>query len=340
MFAKEKINKKLIAKYLTGNCSDAEKLRVEQWINASVKNAELFRQYKSVWAYTAAPSNMPSFNSHAALEKVNSRIQKLESSPRRMPLRKHRISALKNTYRYAAGIAAVMLIAFTSYLMLQPQQDVQMATQVAETKLLDPVVLPDGSSVYLNAGSVLSYPEAFTGNLRQVNLEGEAFFEIAGDASKPFIVTSGNLAIKVLGTSFNLNASAHLNTVEVAILSGKVLFYSFDPDTENIREQIILNQGEKGIYHKYSGAIVRTTLDNSNSIGWKSGELEFSNTPLPEVFKALESTYNLRFEFDRNLSNMVLTARFNQEEPENVLETLQLIFGFNIEKSGNEIRIY
>ena len=340
MFAKGKINKKLLTSYLTGNCPNADKIRVEQWISASVKNAELFRQFESVWAYTAPVASMPEFDSKQAMMKVRNRIQMLENKQHKIPVRKPAPVLTRRIVRYAASVAAVLLIAFTTFFALQTTDEIQHKTFVAETKVLEPVVLPDGSRVYLNSGSSLSYPEKFAGNFRNVILDGEAFFEVSSDPAQPFVVVSGNLGVKVLGTSFNFNTCTHLHTAEVAIHSGEVLFYSFDQLTGNIREQIVLASGEKGIYHKNEGSIIRSLLGNNNSIGWKSGSLEFNNTPLQEVVVALESTYNLHFECERNLDGLVLTARFNQEEADNVLETLQLIFGFRIEKSDNLVRIF
>jgi transmembrane sensor len=338
MFAKGKINKKLIASYLTGNCSASDKIRVEQWIKASGKNAVLFDQYKTVWTYTAPVADIPSFDGNTALEKVHKQIEVSEKSTVITIHRKP--STLRVAYRYAASIAAVITIAFTAYFFMQNQAEVKTSTYIAESKVLEPIILPDGSRVYLNTGATITYPEVFSRNDRQVTITGEAFFEVETDASWPFVITTGNLGVKVLGTSFNVNASEEMATVEVTIQSGKVMFYSFNTITGEIQEQIILNSGEKGIYYKTDGMIARTTADNFNCIGWKSGLLEFNNTPLPEVFKALESAYDLTFVCERNYEQLHLTARFDQEEPENVLETLKLIFGFQIEKSEGQVRIF
>jgi transmembrane sensor len=338
MFAKGKINKKLIASYLTGNCPAADKHRVEQWIKASGKNAELFDQYKAVWTYAAPVADVPSFDSKSALDKVHHRIEVMEKSPSITFSRKPR--KLYVAYRYAASIAAILVIAFSTYFFLQNQSSVETKTYTAEAKVLEPIILPDGSKVYLNKGATISYPEVFDGTNRLVTLTGEAYFEVETDPSWPFNITAGNLGIKVLGTSFNVNACSGIETVEVAVQNGKVLFYSFNPQSGDVYEQIILIGGEKGIYYKSDGLIARTIAENDNCIGWKSGVLEFNNTPLPEVLMALENAYELNFICDRSFDKLHLTARFNQEEPENILETLELIFGFQIEKDGSQIKIY
>ncbi|MBE0661111.1 MAG: FecR domain-containing protein [Bacteroidales bacterium] len=341
MLTKGKISKKQIASYLTGNCSNDEKHRIEQWINASVKNAELYKQYKAVWAYTAPLSDMPDFSVETALAYVHKRIENLETPNKVIFTPKRRNKTLQFAYQYSARVAAVLVIAlFAAYFLLPKNTEVITNTITAEAKVLEPLILPDGSKVYLNAGAKFSYPEVFDKDSRTVTLEGEAFFEVTPGLSQPFIVTTGNLGVKVLGTSFNLNASSHLQTVEVAIKTGRVLFYSFDTGTGEVFEQIMLTHGEKGIYYKSNGLIARSLLQNDNCLGWKSGLLEFENTPLPEVLIAIERAYDLHFVCERDFSKLSLTARFDQENPGNILETLRLIFGFQIEESGNQVRIF
>jgi transmembrane sensor len=341
MLTKGKIGKKQIVSYLTGNCSGDEKLRIEQWISASVENAELFKQYKAVWTYTAPLTEMPDFSVESALANVHKRIEDLEAPNKVLFTLKRRNRTLHLAYRYSARVAAVLVIAlFAAYFLIPKNTEVITNTITAEAKVLEPLILPDGSRVYLNAGAKFSYPEVFDKDSRMVSLEGEAFFEITPGLSQPFVVTTGNLGVRVLGTSFNLNASSHLQTVEVAIKTGKVLFYSFDTETGEVFEQIMLSQGEKGIYYKSDGIIARNLLQNDNCIGWKSGLLEFENTPLPEVLLAIERAYDLQFVCERDFSKLSLTARFDQEDPANILETLRLIFGFQIDESGNQVRIF
>jgi len=340
MFAVKNIKKSLIASYLAGNCTAGEKALVEQWISASAKNAELFEQYKTVWKFTAAPAHIPDFNQSEALASVKNRISRLQNPGPELFIAKPRTNQRKAIYRYAASIAAILVIALASYILIRVETRVNKNAVTAEQRMLEPVILPDGSKVFLNVGATVEFPEKFGNHQRQVSLTGEAFFEVEHDAGWPFVVTTGNIGVKVLGTSFNINACNKLSTVEVAIQSGKVLFYSFDNKTGDVLEQLILNQGEKGIYYKTDGVIARTQLENNNCLSWKSGLLEFNNTPLPEVITALERTYGLRFTTDRDLSNLALTARFDQEKPENILETLRLVFGFRIDQNGNEVRIF
>jgi transmembrane sensor len=340
MLNKRKINKRLIARYLSGNCSTVEQSLVEQWIGASAKNAELFKQYKAIWSYTAPVDQMPQFDPVHALDKVNRRIDETENTSIRFSPQKHTSKTLQFAYRYAASIAAVIVIAFGSYMLINTEPGVKINTVTAEARILDPVTLPDGSHVFMNAGSEMEFPEAFGSHDRHISLDGEAYFEVVHDPSRPFIVTVGNIGVKVLGTSFNIKENERLNAVEVSIMSGKVLFYSFDVETGSILEQLVLNAGQKGVYDKASGMIARNDSGINNCIAWKSGRLEFNNTPLPMVFKALENTYDLHFVCERDFGHLVLTARFDQEAPENILETLQLIFGFQIEQSGSQIRIF
>jgi len=340
MFAVKKIKKRLIASYLAGNCNAVDKATVEQWIGASAKNAELFEQYKTIWRLSALPAPISDFDQDEALASVKKRISKMQNPGSEIYIAKPHPNPRKAIYRYAASIAAVFVIALASYLLVRLETRVPTNAVTAHQKTMEPLIFPDGSKVYLNAGATVTFPEKFGNDQRQVTLSGEAFFEVEHEADWPFVVLTSNLGVKVLGTSFNVNACDKLTTVEVAIQSGKVLFYSFDAKSGDVLEQLILNQGEKGIYYKTCNVIARTELENNNYWSWKSGLLEFNNTPLPEVITALERTYDLRFTTDRDLSHLALTARFDHEKPEYIVETLRLVFGLRIEQSDNEVRIF
>jgi len=200
--------------------------------------------------------------------------------------------------------------------------------------------LSDGSSVIMNKNARINYPEEFTSESRNISFKGEAFFDIAHNPDKPFIISTGNVKVKVLGTSFDLQNNIDEDFITVYLESGKILFYSIDEIDGSILEQIILHPGEKGIYNKNTGLITKDKFENNNHIAWKTGSLEFVNAPLSDVVRALESAYNITVKSDIALSNYQITARFDNESVISIFESLQIIYGFDYNIDNDIVLIY
>lgn len=146
------------------------------------------------------------------------------------------------------------------------------------------IALPDGSKVYLNRNSEFSYPKNFARNQRDVKLTGEAFFEIAPDASKPFIIDAGMANVKVVGTTFNVITNNKESEVEVFVKTGKVQVWD---NTQTI-------QLEPGFIGKMSPKSSGKTVNNDpNYLSWKTGYLEYSGQKLSVVFNDLKRVYNM-----------------------------------------------
>ncbi len=207
------------------------------------------------------------------------------------------------------------------------------ATKIAE----QPMILADGSEVTLNKGAKISYPEIFTSDTRKINFEGEAFFNISHDPEKPFIINSGELQIEVLGTSFNFCTCPEGDNMVLYLESGKVKFSSINTANGSVREQLVLMPGQKGIYNKINGMISRAEFSNQNYLAWKTGILNFEKTPLSEVFYAIEQTYDLAIKSNNSFEMQCLTARFENETPESIFESLHTIFGIEYTFEGQTV---
>ena len=148
------------------------------------------------------------------------------------------------------------------------------------------VSLPDGSNIYLNRNSEFTYRKSFGNHGRNVKLRGEAFFEIAPDASKPFIIDAGKADIKVVGTSFNVITNNPESEVEVFVKTGKVLM------SDNSGSQTL--QLDPGYVGTMNGRLAGKTLNGDpNYLSWKTGYLDYSGQKLSVVFKDLKRVYNM-----------------------------------------------
>jgi ferric-dicitrate binding protein FerR (iron transport regulator) len=329
------MSNELVVKYLSGNCSESEKSEMEQWLAISVQNREKFENLKSVWMHSAKRDAIV-FDVEAALSKVNARIGQYELSTKFLPSGK---SAFRQYARLAMAVAAVFIAGIVSVHVynLSNQQDI--ITVEAATNKSQVVELPDGTKVFLNADAKISYPEAFSKTNRKVSFDGEAYFEVTPDKSKPFIITATNIGVEVLGTTFNLKAISKSNEYQLDLKSGKVLLYSIDPVSKSKLEQIILLPGERGILNPSSYALLKKNNLDENYLAWHTGILEFENISLAEVVKVLQQTYGVNISIDPSLGDLLLTARFEHRKIESILETLHIIFGCQIEKNGSFITI-
>ncbi len=215
-----------------------------------------------------------------------------------------------------------------------------------------PLVLPDGSKIWLNKNATVSYSNDFgtfeTTQKRNLKLEGEAFFDIARDEKHPFTIDiEGKAEVEVLGTSFNINPSN--KKIEVTVASGKVRFKNNSiakNDNTDSSEQtsILLTKGEKGIlYDKTKNrpdslpTLVRFERnDDVNYLAWLNHRLVFENMQMQEVVNKVENYYNIRLKLENpNLKECRFTGTFDQTPLNDVLETLSFGANLQIKKSDS-----
>ncbi len=335
-----KVNSSKILKitgYLTGNCSEQERRDIENWIQKSESNRKLFAQMKFTWEHSENQPIYQDADLQAALNAVNSNIRKVSSHTpacKRAGKRFHRAGML------LMKAAAVIVFLLGIFWILQQQNRTAPENIIVETLIPKELTTPDGSQIKLNQGSVLQYPATFTDNHRKVVLKGEAYFNIVYQSDRPFLISVGDLLITVKGTAFFVRAYEHSPTVEVAVESGIVLVSTLNRETGAVREQIMLHENEKANFIKETGLLVKSTITDQNHKGWISRKLEFDNTPLTRVLQLLESTYGLSFAVEIPVGHLLLSARFDNEDPEDILKALRMIYGFNISKDGSHVRIY
>ena len=190
------------------------------------------------------------------------------------------------------------------------------------------VTLNDGTDVWLNAGSTLLYPAEFKGKERRVTLIGEAFFDIAKDRDKPFIVSTKGIDIKAVGTKFNVYCSPKTNYVCASLIEGSILVYEPEKETQNIR----LNPNEQVYYQ--NGVMRVQKIKNPSDFLWKDGIYNFENEPFGDIAKRLELYYDINIIVsDTSLEAREYTGKFRQlDGVDEILRIIQKIHKFKIKK--------
>ncbi|WP_373523016.1 FecR family protein [Aquiflexum sp.] len=253
----------------------------------------------------------------------------------------------KNKYTFAPVFAILIIVFglaflvrdFSWYNKISSQLDRDIPTFQYISKVSPPgqktrIILPDGSNVFLNSDSELTYSEDFAINNRNLYLNGEAFFEVAPDSVLPFRVNTGNLTTEALGTSFNIRSYGESNT-KIQLASGMISVSNED----KLQEKLILVPGQE-VFTDSSKEIWLRDFNINEAFKWKDGILAFSNATLEEVRGELERWYGVKIYITGfPKKNILVNAEFHKDYLSNVLNSLGFTFGFEYEIDQKEIKI-
>ncbi len=222
--------------------------------------------------------------------------------------------------RVAASIAIILTLSIYFIIKNDRLEYRTVSTDYGER---DTILLADGSRIYLNAGSQLTFPTTFKGKKRAVSLQGEAFFEVARNPSQPFEVTTYEVRTTVLGTSFNIQAFPQ-EKVTVTVATGKVKVnvhgYANNPT-------VFLSPNQQAIFDASRGILERRmNVKTNHFIAWKAGFIQFDNTSLSEAIVTLKKWYNVDIQLENpRLAQCRISGKYAGDNLKNVLESIQFI---------------
>lgn len=255
-------------------------------------------------------------DSHAAFNRISNRIRNTQPG----------YQIFNIAMRIAATLFIPLLLA-SSWLFYkqysQPETGkLAMQEVTSPAGVRSQVVLPDGSKVWLNAESTLKFPVPFSKDIRNVDLQGEAYFEVTKNQKRPFVVHSGNVEVKVLGTRFDCKAFAEDRNIEVILEEGKVALNS---NVASGQDESILKPGDRAVIEKTTGEMQIVNENIGKYIAWHTGKLVFDNTPMEEIATRLERWYGVEVVIqDKNILNYRFTTTFDNESIFHVIELLSL----------------
>lgn len=189
------------------------------------------------------------------------------------------------------------------------------------------IILPDGTKVWLNAASSLKYPVLFSKHERKVDLIGEAYFEVKKNETSPFIVSTDDQTVTVLGTHFNINSYKDDSEVKTTLLEGSVMVSAITPTIDKNINQRVLKPGEQSVLNSRHDLKV-SKVNVSNVIAWKNGLFHFENTNIREVMEEFSRWYNVDFEFEGEMPNVKLWGSAYRNV--NASEALDILSYFNL----------
>lgn len=266
--------------------------------------------------------------------------QRIERRIGRSERRSERRSWMVRCLRYAAIMLVPLLLASTFYFYRKAEvvsgQEMVISAGIGERAN---VTLPDGTSVKINAESTLRYsPAEFNKSTREIHIDGEAFFEVHRNPDIPFIVSSQNLSLKVLGTTFNFRSRKEEEQIEVTLLEGHVLLSS----ATHARKQQELMGKEKAIFYKNTGEFrVERESREEDAIAWTREKLIFKNTLFKDLITTVERAYGVTFEFSgcERFMNDSFSGTLPSTNLEMALEILRKSYGFRYSVSADKISV-
>jgi len=337
---------KLIVRYFLEEINEEELRELETWIAESSENKTYFFQLKkisdssrrAVWSEAEKDESWQRMYAKLAIDSKQKELQ-LPVSRTLRPL---------SWFRYAA----VILIALVSgwginefisdrgegmQVLVEPEYN---EIKVERGGRGNTLVLSDGSKVILNAATTFRYPTDFSSTNRTVYLDGEAYFDVEKDETKPFIVKLKKQDVTVLGTSFNVEAYNDESHSIVTLLSGSISLESYD-ENGNPVSKMFLKPNQRVVSDNQSGSVSLENMDPSFVDGWTRGKYKFKDEPMQAIAKRLEKYYDLQIHIeDETLGKMKYTGTFSQDQDiQDILRVLDNEKRYRVKQMGKEIFI-
>lgn len=330
--------KDLIRKYINGECTAEETAKIKSLLSTDDLSA-LFDEVMDEIA-TSAIDEHHEPDVEQALAKFHQK-QSAGNEQAIIPLTSKSI----RLRRYLSYAAAVMVIIGSFSLLIprfkKPQQNTELVYQHFENPngKRSKILLPDSSVVYLGSGSTLSFPSKFAANVRAINLKGEAFFEVTKNPKRPFIIHTGNVVTRVLGTSFKVDAFLN-QPVSVLVSTGKV---RVDREVNKVLHPIaVLLPGQSVVWNEKTGQRELANTPVSDILAWKTGKLIFRKTKLADIAAILERTYNVAININREaIAQRQIRVNLTTDIPlSKLIKILSVAGNFNYKINQNHVSIF
>lgn len=335
----------LVSKKLSGEATESEFTELESII---ATNNSFAQQYKLLNQFWAEESNINQALAEDGLEKVlrqlnlpsQALLKYVEFQDKRKPGR-WLIASLSAAAIIAVIVATVLFFTSPNPIRSSPAELSKLEKKQNSKGTKSIIELSDGSKVWLNADSKIQYPPLFAGNTREIYLDGEAFFEVAKNAYKPFIIHLANGTVKVIGTSFNVRAYNNEKVVETSVATGKVAFI---PKYKSNKQQdtLFITPNNKVSYHYTDEQIAVAPTIVTEDKAWTEGKLIFKAIALLDITTELERSFGKKAVFlDDEAKGFLLTGSFQNNSLEEIMFYLSLSKTKKIyyKITNNELRI-
>jgi len=331
-----------IANHLSGNSTQKDEQDIKSWINESSKNKNHYLELKKFWQERSADIKL-----------INHENKKWDIWRTYQDKKDHQSPTnrwnLTNVVFWSVAAVIILILVPTFLLKLNTTQNIE-SIELPVNRLLvksnppgqkSQFQLPDGSKVWLNAESTLSYNEYFSDSMRLLSLDGEAFFEVKRDTIRPFYVEMDGLRVRVLGTEFNVNAYKENPDIVVALVKGSVKLSIGNLD----KEEVMLSPGYaisylKGIDTHETIKLSDNPLFSKKYISWKEGVIAFDGQNFDEFIKEIKRWYAVDVTVKGTPpENWQIRASFENEYLNNILDAISFNKDFSYELNNESLKI-
>lgn len=339
----------LINRYLDNRCTEQEKTEVETRLTSDSSFIELYSEIETIWSVTEIPWRdlaLHKSDIQADWQKINSKISPslTLSDEHKAKVASRRIPRIRRTYVHLLRLAAIFVVMVLSslvltYFMLNPDaddvQEIVFREISTDRNQRASIQLSDGTQVNLSVDSRIKMPDQFARDVREIELTGEAYFDVAHSPDRPFIIRSGNTTVRVLGTDFGVRAYPDEDQVRVVVKSGSVAVRSSIGQEEN---SVVLQPGQLARVASNSTNINTEWVNPDSYLGWIDGKLSFNQSTLSEVISQLERWYDLEVVLEnQSIKDLRLTAVIDSRSLNNVLNVISQSVDLSYEVIDNKI---
>lgn len=310
----------LLDKFYDNKATESEKRQLAGLVNDPDRWTNDFDE---IWDHSFG--NIPTSADERIFKAISTTAKPVKRNIRRLFMRIASCAAV-------IGALAISLFYWNENRLLTKYND--MTVEVGQGQKSD-ISLPDGTKVHLNADSRLCYGSHFNGKQREVELIGEAYFDVAKDAQSPFIVKVGDICVRALGTSFNVKAYPEDENITTYLAEGSVVVTS---PTQSIN----LSPGEIAVYSQKETLITKKKEDDDRLFtAWMSNEMVFNDEPILNIVKQLERNYNVKFEIKSDkLNDITFTGTLKNASLQSTLYALQFTSSISYKKKEDVIELY
>ncbi len=312
----------LLGKRLARETTAEEDLAVQNWLKESPDNEQYFNDFQWVWAQTHGIKATKQVDTEGALQKLHQRMDALPAlKPVRKPTQIFNLS-------FIMKVAAVFLVGIFIYNQFsKPETPVVLTASVAPKT----DTLTDGSVITLNKKSALALSERYNKRERRMKLTGEAYFQVAHNTERPFVVEVQDLEVVAVGTAFNIDNNTDARYTDVMVTEGKV-------KVSSPTQTVYAERGETAIYDSQTGTILLEKRGNENKIAYKTRQFRFDETPLSIVVAEISKAYQVNIIFkNKGLESCPVVVSFDNKPLEDILTVLSTTCGFTFERVGDDI---
>jgi transmembrane sensor len=329
----------LMSRVLSGEATPGERAALEK---ALAEDPHLQGRYQLMQQFWNEHETVSPEAVESALQQALERLQLVQSTPMVTPAKSGLIRRLWK--RSLAAAVVLMMLGSIGYWYFAGKNSMNAQASLLEkhnargTK--STIVLPDGSTIWLNADSKIKYPTSFAGRLREVYLSGEAFFDVAKDPQKPFVIHLSKGTVKVLGTSFNIRAYDNEKLIETSVSTGRVAFIPARSTTLQQPDTIYITPNNKVRYSLNNDQVNLEPTAAAEDKAWTEGKLIFKALTLEEIATALERNFGKKAVFvDEAPKHYRLTGTFENNSLEEILFYLSKTKKFNYTVTNTELLI-